>query len=156
MPQLPSGQHIGLDPSPLQSIVNNAYDGIQAHELMAIETMDQLFKHINILFYRANDNGNDGYSLSELSIKAPDGFIAYESGYNLVTIKGVFDQWGQKDQCAFLEFLNESRTNSFFEAIFESIVKYQKGLTDNPSTLQGLLAMWWKLGVHPLQETDDR
>ena len=156
MPQLPSGKHFALDPSPLQKIISDAYDGLKAHELMAIENIEQLFSHINIMYFRPAKEARDNLPLAKFSIVPPDDLEPYFSGFNLISIKDEFDSWCHEDQKAFAEFLNEKRTNSYLEGLLETVKEYQDQLTENPSTLQGMLALWWKLGIHPLQENEDK
>ncbi len=154
MPQLPSGKHIALDPSPLQNIITEAYEGLKVHELMAIENTPQLFSHIKVLYFRPTEESSS-MSLAAFSIVPPDGLEPYDSGYNLASIKNEVETWGNSDQKAFIDFLNETRTNRFLEELLEIVSKYQEQLTDQPTTLQGMIALWWKLGIHPLQEEDD-
>ena len=155
MPQLPSGKHLGLDPSPLQKVVSDAYGGLKTHELMAIENIEQLFSHINVLYYRPIEEARSNIPLAKFSTVPPDGLESYFSGFNLVSIKNELDSWSGGDQKAFIEFLNEKRTNRFLEGLLETVKRYQNELMEHPSTLQGMLALWWKLGIHPLQEDED-
>ena len=91
MPQLPSGLHFALDPSPLQEIVNNAYEeAIKVHNLMAIESVDHLFSHINILYFKETSE-NVEFPLSEHSALPPKKLEPYPSGFNLITIKSEFE-----------------------------------------------------------------
>lgn len=154
MPQLPSGKHFALDPSPLQKVVSEAYDGLAAHELMAIENIDQLFSHINVLYFRPAEETPYSLPFAKFSIVPPDGLEPYFSGFNLISIQDEFDSWDHEDQKAFVKFLNEKRTNNFLEDLLETVKEYQGQLTKHPSTLQGMLALWWKLGIHPLQDDE--
>lgn len=153
MPQLPSGRHVALDPSPLQDLVSSAYSKISTHELMEIESTNQLFSYINILYFLPKDN-NSKLSLATFSMGLPEGLAPYYSGFNLVTIKNEMNNWVEKDKKAFISFLNETRTNLFLENILQTIQKYQNELMEHPHSLQGMLAQWWKLGIHPLQEDE--
>ncbi len=154
MPQLPSGRHIALDPSPIQEIITKAFDsGFGVHGLMAIETIEHLYSHIDILFFRPRADNNDAsVSLANFSLVTPDELEPYRSGYNLISIQDEFNQWSYADQKAFLNFLNEKRTNHFLGEILETVRKYQEELLEEPTSLQGLLATWWKMGCHPLQD----
>lgn len=154
MPQLPSGKHVALDPSPLQEVITEAFEGIKVQELMSIESTAQLFSHINILYFRPTAQ-NSSLPLAKYSIVPPEGFETYFSGFNLISIKNEVDSWPPGDQQALIQFLNEERTNGFLEGLLSTVKEYQTKLSDHPTTLQGLMALWWKLGVHPLQNEDE-
>jgi len=155
MPQLPSGLHIALDSSPIQTLLDNAIKGFKTHELMAIESIDQLFSHIDILYFRSRKDKSKEILLATFSMVPPENLEPYQSGYNLKTIKEEFDKWDNQDQRAFLDFLNEKRINNQLECLLDAIKKCQQYLLEHPDSIQGLLATWWKLGCHPLQEDDD-
>jgi len=154
MPQLPSGKHIALDPSPLQKLLDEVSEGLNVHELMEIESVGQLFSRINVLYLRSSGSGSR-LPLAKFSVVPPENLEPYPSGFNLVSIQGEVETWDVADQKAFITFLNEERTNAFFENILDTVRTYQEKFTEHPDTLQGLLALWWKLGVHPLQEGYD-
>ena len=90
--------------------------------------------------------------LSELSNLPPAALEPYPSGFNLVTIKPIVDAWPPTDQAAFLAFLRSDRTSRYMDSLLAAVRKAQGVLLDNPATLSGLLATWWNLGIHPLQE----
>ena len=155
MPTLPSGKHIALDPSPIQKLVDDAINGISTHKLMEIESIDHLFSNIDIVYFRVCKQPNKELSLAKFSIVPPDGMEPYSSGFNLISIKNEVEKWPTQDRDAFIDFLNEERANLFMEDLLKTVKKYQENLTDNPATLQGMLALWWKLGIHPLQDDSD-
>jgi hypothetical protein len=51
-----------------------------------------------------------------------------------------------------LTFLREPRTHNYLEGLLREVREVQDIILKNPSTLPGLLATWWTLGVHPLQD----
>jgi hypothetical protein len=124
MPQLPSGLHFALDPSPLQEIMKNAQGGLKVHELMALESVNHLFSHINVLYFRES-TGGPALALSEHSVVLPSNLEAYPSGFNLISIKSEFQKWSIEDQKAFKAFLNEKRTNDYLGGLLESVVRKQ-------------------------------
>jgi hypothetical protein len=154
MPRLPSGRHIGLDPRPLGQLVKDAATGRFVHELMAIKHPEDAFSRIGVLYYRPKVEGEHSLSLAEISNLPPEEMQAYPSGFNLVAIKAEFDQWSPEDQAAFLEFLRADRSSRFMDSLLKSVRNAQNLLLDNPSTLAGLLATWWNLGIHPLQDNE--
>ena len=153
MPQLPSGRHIALDPSPLQQVIEDAYEGLAAHELMAIDRLEKLFAYIDVLYFRPGQLDTD-LQLANFSIVPPDGLEPYASGFNVVSIQREVESWREEDKKAFVRFLNSQRVNEFLVSLMEAVNERKSQLTDNPQTLQGMLALWWKLGIHPLQQDE--
>src|SRR5882672_4113192 len=127
MPQLPSGLHFALDPSPLHEIVKNAYGGLKVHELMALEDVNHLFSHVNVLYFREAPE-SPALALSEHSAVPPSNLEAYPSGFNLVSIKSEFDKWSVEDQKAFVAFLNAKKTNDYLSGLLDMIERKQNGL----------------------------
>jgi hypothetical protein len=52
MPWLPSGLHFAIDPSPLSQVVEGALQGAFVHELMAIKDCGDIFRHIDVLYFK--------------------------------------------------------------------------------------------------------
>lgn len=152
MPQLPSGRHFALDPAPLAELVRQVQQGKFVHALMALKTQEDAFGHIGVLYFRPR-SGPGGVSVfADQSGIPPDQLEHYPSGFNLVTIQHELARWSADDRNAFLAFLREKRVHEYLEGLLEAIREAQGRLLDNPSTLPGLLATWWALGVHPLQD----
>lgn len=152
MPQLPSGRHVALDPSALQTIVDGAFEGIAAHELMAIESENDLFSHIMVLYFRPKPGEGSPLPLAKGSLAPPQDLEPYQSGFNLVTIKEEWERWDDDDKRAFVRFLRDGRTGEFLENILQTVKTLQEDLLSRPTTIQGTLATWWRLGIHPLQD----
>ena len=155
MPQLPSGRHIALDPAPLDKLIRQAENGALVHQLMAIKSAEDAFSHIGVSYFRQRALGSDEPDMAPDSARQPDDLEPYPSGFNLVTIQHELARWSTEDRVAFLAFLRESRVATFLESLLRAIKSVQADLLDAPSTLPGLLATWWQLGIHPLQEEDD-
>ncbi len=153
MPQLSSGRHVGLDPSPLHQLLDRACDGIDAHELMALEAQPDLFAYINVLYFR-QDAGGRSYQLADQSTAPPVDLEPYPSGYDLTSIQEELCSWSSADRHAFVGFLNEERTNAFLEGLLAIVRDEQENLLQQPASIPGLLATWWKMGIHPLQDSE--
>jgi len=119
---------------------------------MAIETAEDLFEYIDIFYFRPKSEHYKEWEYAEWSTIPPQDLEAYTSGFNLISIQSEFDKWDKKDQRAFLRFLNSRRTDKYLNGILETIIKNKEAFIKKPSTLQGLLATWWKAGCHPLQD----
>lgn len=153
MPQLPSGRHIALDATPLEAIVDRAYEGLAAHELMALVTVEQLFSHVNVLYFRTSEGGPTR-ALAAQSAALPEGLEPYPSGFSLSSMQPEVERWSPEDQVALKQFLNSERTHDFLAGLLEVVRNLQKELLQQPATPQGMLATWWKLGIHPLQDDE--
>lgn len=155
MPQLPSGKHIGLYPNPLHEILEEAYNGFKVHELMMIKQQEDLFQYIEVLYFKLKEESefrDDRYF--SFSVVPPEELMPYPSGFNLISIQDELKNWEDRDKKSFVNFLNSKRTEHFFEEIIQTVQDVQNELLDNPTTLQGILATWWKLGIHPLQDNE--
>ncbi len=153
MPQLPSGKHIALYPDSLYEILEEAFSGIKVHELMSINKHEDLFKYVEVLYFRIQSEDEEREErYFSFSLVPPEGLMPYSSGYNLITIQEELKNWEYCDQKAFIDFLNSKRTEHFFHEIISMVQQCQEQLLKQPTTLQGMLATWWKLGIHPLQD----
>jgi hypothetical protein len=152
MPQLPSGRHIAFDPSPLRTLIEAASRGSSVHVLMAIEAYADLFSHIDILYWRPKTPDGETRSLTADSAPAPAGLEPYPSGYNLLTIRGPYNEWSQDDQEAFIAYLDDPGTAAYLLELLGIVKKSQAELLAAPATPGGLLAHMWKTNCHPLQE----
>jgi hypothetical protein len=155
MPQLPSGLHFALDPRPIDKVIEDAYRSAFVHVLMAIKGPEDLFRHVDVLYFRPTSPEGEVREYSSDSGSAPEGLEPYPSGYNLITIKQHYDQWSKEDQEAFVAFLDAPMILTMFDEMLDSVKKSQQHLLANPGSTAGLFATWWKEGVHPLQEPRD-
>ena len=144
MARLPSGRHFALDSSPLQSLVDGAQSGLGVHRLMNLDNTKKLYEHINILYFRQS-NQRSNLELSKFSVVPPDGYEAYASGFNLMTIEDELGSWSAEDQAAFVRFLDTKRVSKFLESLIEEIVLSLGGLVLSVTTL---LPAWRRLRRH--------
>ena len=152
MPQLPSGRHIDLDPSPLVKLIENANSGIFVHDLMAIKHPEDALQHVGVLYYRPKKEDGSDLPMAKHSSLPPADLKPYPSSFNLVTIKATVDTWPPEDRAAFLQFLCAEKTSHYMDSLLPAVRRAQGVLLENPSTLPGLLATWWNLGIHTLQD----
>lgn len=153
MPPLPSGRHLALDSSPLAKLVKeDAKAGKFVHELMAIKHPEDALQRIGVLYFRPKRADDCGLPLSELSNLPPEDLDPYPSGFNLVSIKPEVAQWSPEDQTAFVAFLCADRASQYMDTLLATIREAQTSLLDRPSTVPGLFATRWNLGIHPLQQ----
>ena len=155
MPCLPSGLHFAIDPSPLRELVEGALQGAFVHDLMAIKDCCGIFRYVAVLYFKQRVEDPGEYQFAAGSIARPEGLEPYPSGFTLLSISGEVTKWSEADRSAFIAFLNEDRTEEYFKSLIGSVEEAQKTLLSNPGTLPGLLATWWKLGCHPLQESEE-
>jgi hypothetical protein len=155
MPQLPSGLHFAVDTLPLEQVLDDAYGGRCVHTLMAIKDLQQFFAHVRVLYFRPRAPlapQAAAVQCSRHSDTMPEDLELFPSGYDLVTIKDEYTKWSREDQDAFIAFLNSPRMDAYFTEALDTVRQHQQNLLGQPWTLPGLLATWWKLGCHPLQE----
>jgi hypothetical protein len=120
-----------------------------------IQKPQDLFSYIEVLYFKLRKDSKlreDKYFT--FSMVPPEELMPYPSGYNLITIQNEIKNWEYCDQKAFIDFLNSKRTENFLNKLTHTVEEVRNQLLDNPSSLQGMLATWWKLGCHPLQGED--
>lgn len=118
---------------------------------MNLDNTKKLYEHINILYFRQS-NQRSNLELSKFSVVPPDGYEAYASGFNLMTIEDELGSWSAEDQAAFVRFLDTKRVSKFLESLIEEIDEPRTELTNSPLTIPGVRALWWKRGIHLLQQ----
>ncbi|TDU66577.1 hypothetical protein EI77_03672 [Prosthecobacter fusiformis] len=155
MPQLPSGLHFALDPTPVAELIRLVSQAKAVHELMAIETIEHLYPHIEVMFFRSRQASGQERQYSEFSAAPPEDLEPYASGFTLHSIQTEFQNWSPEDQVAFAEILHSPRTQSFLQRELDEIMAMKEELRANPTTLAGMLASYWRMGCHPLQEPLD-
>jgi hypothetical protein len=102
MPRLPSGLHFALDPAPLNHLIEQSLKGEFVHELMAIEHLDHIFRHIDVLFFRPTSGTPLKKEYASQFNRPPDEIEPYPSGFTLLTIREPFATWSSIDQGAHL------------------------------------------------------
>ena len=77
MPQLPSGLHFAFNTGPLVRLIEGAVKGIFVHDLMAIETVDDLFEYIDIFYFRPKSEQYKEWEYGVWSTVPPQDLEAY-------------------------------------------------------------------------------
>ncbi|OYW27776.1 MAG: hypothetical protein B7Z47_06380 [Chthoniobacter sp. 12-60-6] len=155
MPQLPSGQHFALDVERLHKLIEDAFNAQWVHELMAIEKVEDLYPYIGIVLLRPAAKDQVSQVLAEGSLPVPEALEPLPSGHNLGNAHELTTTWSKEDQVAFNAFLNEPRLQTHLQVQLQAVEKAKERLLDKPDTTAGLLATYWKLGCHPLQEKEN-
>lgn len=152
MPQLPSGFHFAIDPSPVLDLIEKYVNSPYGHHLMQIEHLGHLFDHVDVHFFRPRADAGVATQYAETSNLPPEQLEPYRSGYTLRTIKELYDTWPANDQLAFDAFLDQPRTRAFLQQYLDEVARAKQHLLSQFPALPGVIAHWWKLGCHPLQE----
>jgi len=157
VPQLPSGRHFAFKAGSLFELYEEALlEAKFVHELMAIETTNHLFRHIDILYFKEKDNNESTMSLMESSGIPPENLEAYSSGFTLYTILDEAQNWSEEDQNFFVDYLESNKVKGYLNSLLDDVEeKKQLLLSDESPQLQRMLATMWELGCHPLQDNDD-
>ena len=152
MPQLPSGRHVGLDPSPVDALWKDALQAQRVHQLMDIESVDDLLPFVDVIYFRDQDTSEDwSKRMHEGADQLPPRLEPYPSGFNLLSIPDELVNWSAEDQAAFQVFVDRARSSGFLDEMLARVQEYKKDVAENGHKLARLLAAWWRAGVHPLQ-----
>ena len=143
-----------MDISPLEKVIDDALQGRFVHHLMAITKPEHLLEYVNVLYFRPKPTEASPVRISQHSEQIPEELEPYPSGYNLLSIRNELQKWSHADQEAFVVFLNSARINAYLTEALDVVRQHQEHLAGHTS-FSGLLALWWQMGCHPLQERFD-
>jgi hypothetical protein len=155
MPALPSGQHIAVDPAPLTKLLVECNSPFNAHHLMALEQLDDLFRWIDVLNVRPAESLSDARRAHAKEIPgAPPGHLGVPIGVRLADWRQAAIEWSEADRAAMAAFVDE-RVRPWLVEDLDTVRRCQEALLASPSTPAGMLAAMWKAGCHPLQDEAD-
>ncbi len=155
MPQLPSGKHIAIQANRIDEMYDEAFNGTQAHKLMQIEDIEDLYPYVDVIYFEGDSdyvNAEDG---APGSIAMPDGLRPVNSGFTLATILQDIANWCEEDRKYFSDHLRSERVVGLLNSILGDVKQKQVMLLEEGPELGRLLAMYWRAGVHPLQEEQE-
>jgi hypothetical protein len=154
MPALPSGQHIAVDPAPLNKLLLEADSPFNAHHIMAIEQVDDLFGWLDVLTLKPAGQLAPGESARSQPAPAgaPSDLLAVPAGVRLTYWQALADmhKWSKADRAAMTAFVDE-RVRPWLADELAFVRERQRVLPAQP-TLAGALAAMWLHGCHWLQD----
>ncbi len=154
MPQLPSGLHVGIDPTPLSKLLEDGPVPWNIHKVMAIRNTLDLYPYIDIILLVPDAQANAGAQKLEFlanSLPRPAGLVPVRSGFRLSQYGDLAAQWTDGDKTSFEDFL-ATRAQSLFDNGLNLARKIQGLLRNTDDTQTRLLVGWWDAGCHPAQE----
>jgi len=154
MPTLPSGLEIAVDPAPLRNLLLDFASPFNAHHLMAIQGVDDLFRWLDVLILRPAESLSAEARASALPPPegAPAGLLAVPAGARLADWRTIATEWRDDDRAAFSAFIDE-RIRPAMAGPMANVRERQQALLKTP-TLAGAFASMWRDGIHPLQDED--
>lgn len=151
MPQLPGGRHIAVKADSLFALCDDAQRGFRVHELMSIESSEQLMNYIDVIFFKAAGTDYKQPQTARGSNAPPEGLVPYRSGYTVISIQDKLGEWIKEDRAAFLDFISDPRTQEYFNQLLIELEKYKQRLFKHGNLVTRIQIGWWKTGCHPLQ-----
>ncbi|WP_038162862.1 hypothetical protein [Verrucomicrobium sp. BvORR106] len=152
MPQLPSGLRFALDPTPLSALIRAADGTAMVHPVMAIEHVEDLCEHIQVLYFRPPGGPGTLREFDENSVDAPNDLEPYDSGLTFLAFLQQTDRLSDEDQDAMAAFLEEPRTAAFLDGQLDLVKQAQQVLLTHPHPQTRMFATMWRARCHPLQE----
>lgn len=157
MPMLPSGRHIGLKRISLDRMIEDAVQGHSVHKLMAIESIEQLFTYIDVMYFKLQENGAaTPHQLADTRYVQPSDQVEVRSGFTLTTIREELGSWPEADQVAFFAFLDSEHCQRYLNNQLTSVHSVKQAILTKGDAVPRLVASWWIAGVHPLQSENKR
>jgi hypothetical protein len=156
MPVLPSGRDVAVDPAPLRNLLTDAASAFNAHHVMGLQAVDDLFRWLDVLMLvRADSVTADELARAQPAPDgAPVGLVAVPAGARLADWHAVACNWSDADRTAFATFVAERIRPAMQRVLDNDVRPVQAALVKTP-TLAGAFAAMWKDGVHPLQDEDE-
>ena len=153
MPALPSGQHVAVDPAPLNKLLLESNSPFNAHHVMAIEQADDLLRWFDVLLLkRADALTVEERSGARAVPGAPADLVGVVVG-RLSDYGTIASEWSAADRAVFESFFAE-RIEPAMQRQMVAVRDTQEALRKSP-TLAGAFAAMWRGGVHPLQVDPD-
>lgn len=151
MPMLPSGRHVGLDPSPLVAMLQEDHGRCNVHHLFSIRQWQDLWPWIDVVLFVPADEADDspGPRMRADGL-LPPGLVPRPSGFRLDRFEALQADWTGEDRAAFARFLHERAAPAFARhlekarAVQAVAREYADGATRTPIAA-------WDAGVHPAQ-----
>jgi len=152
MPMLPSGRHVGLDPSPLVALLEEGHSPVNVHHLFAIRQWPDLWPWIEVVLFVPAEEAKDspGLQMRADALPLPPGLVPRPSGFRLDDFETLQADWTADDRAAFARFLHERAAPAFARhlakarAVQAVVREHAYGATET-------LIAWWDAGVHPAQ-----
>ena len=115
MPMLPSGRHVGLDPSPLVALLQEGHSPFNVRHLFAIRRWPDLWPWIEVVLFVPSDEAADSAGLRQRAdaLPLPPGLVPRPSGFRLDRFEDLQADWPDEDRAAFARFLDERAAPAF-------------------------------------------
>ena len=152
MPMLPSGRHVGLKRISLDRMIEDAVQGYFVHKLMVIESVEQLFPYLDVIYYKLREDGAATlHQPADKRLVSPSDQEEVRSGFTLTTIREELVSWPEADQVAFFAFLDSEHCLRYLNNQLASVISVKQAILTEGQSVPRLVASWWIAGVHPLQ-----
>jgi len=152
MPMLPSGRHVALQDTSLETLISKSVDSPFVHKLMEIESIDQLAPYVDVVYFRPREDGAlTAHNAVDKRHIPPAELVQVQSGFTLATIQDELAAWPEADQEAFKEFLQSERCRKYLDLLLARVTAVKQAVLEDGDFEPRLMALWWQEGVHPLQ-----
>lgn len=154
MPQLPSGRHVALMPTPLDKLLKEGRHFGNIHKVLAIKTEADVARFVDVLYLvpESEAGSQEGVlGLHDASLQVPPGMAFVPAGFRLSDWEKRAAGWSKEDRAAFREFL-AGRCAPVLREWLDTVRTGQAKLRETDDPLARLLVAWWDAGCHPAQE----
>jgi hypothetical protein len=150
---LPSGRHIAVDPAPLRDLLSDPTIPFNAHKIMAIRCVDDLFPWLSLIEFVPAAQGATARepAAAGAGTSLPPGLVPRPTGRRLSDWRAEAQAWTETDRTAMAQFVAE-RVRPHYAATLAGVHRSQEAMLANASGLAGDLARMWRNGCHPLQD----
>lgn len=152
MPQLTSGRHVGINPKPLHTLIEDIiHEHTQAlWPLLSIRSPHDCLTHFEIIYFE--ETQSTFLQTSEMTGNHPRGLKPTHTGLGVTDVLCENSDWTLEEKRDFTEFLQSERAQGLLQRAFEQVTNARVALEQQGNFLQRWQVQTWKNGCHPLQK----
>ncbi len=155
MPQLTSGRHVGINPEPLMTMIDDIINErtLALWPLLSIGSPLDCLKHFEVIYFE--ETQSTALQASDMTGNHPRELKPIPTGLRVTDVLGEQSDWSEEEKRDFNEFLKCERAQAVLQLAFEQVTNTRVTLEEHGSFQQKWQAKTWKIGCHPLQEDLD-
>jgi len=152
MPQLSSGRHVAISPTPLNQLIDDILHErtLALWPLLAISSPEDCLAFFEVIYFVEKDAEDKTDQASNGNY--PPELMPAPTGLSPVDVLSEDSEWTADERHEFKAFLSSERAQNFLQKAYDDVKDTQELLRTDGSFLQKWQALTWQAGCHPLQD----